>query len=87
MCNRLKLPDSLHQYQNTVSFREAQSTKIVMSCAVFLTYPLQMYPVVEIFLPGVQKRFPDKFAVIVELVFRYILVLVTCKLKDQILVG
>ena len=43
-----------------------------------------MYPVVEIFLPGVQKRFPDKLPVIVELGFRYGLVLLTCKYEDGI---
>ena len=56
-----------------------------MAGAVFLTYPLQMYPIVEIFLPGVQKRFPDKFAVVVELCFRYLLVVITCKYTVYIL--
>ena len=60
-------------------FREAQSTKVAMACAVFLTYPLQIYPVVEISLPCIKKRFPDKFAVFVELGFRYLLVAITCK--------
>ena len=59
--------------------REAQSTKVVMALAVFLTYPLQMYPIVEIFLPRVQKLFPERLALVVELVFRYCLVALTCK--------
>ena len=66
-------------------FREAQSTKIVMAIAVFLTYPLQMYPVVEIFLPALQRRFSDRWMVPVELAFRYFLVAITCKLSDFIL--
>ena len=60
-------------------FREAQSTKVTIACAVFLTYPLQAYPAVEILLPVVQKRFPEKFEVITELAFRYLMVLFTCK--------
>ena len=50
-----------------------------MALAVFLTYPLQMYPIVEIFLPSIQKRFPERLAMAVELVFRYCLVALTCE--------
>ena len=72
-------------YNLVFKFREAQSTKIVMAIAVFLTYPLQMYPVVEIFLPALQRRFSDRWMVPVELAFRYFLVAITCKLSDFIL--
>ena len=60
-------------------YREAQSTKVTMACAVFLTYPLQAYPAIEVLLPIVQKRFSERFSVITELIFRYCLVAVTCK--------
>ena len=50
-----------------------------MACAVFLTYPLQAYPAIEVLLPLVQKRFPERLAIIVESVFRYCLVAITCK--------
>ena len=72
-------------YNLVFKYREAQSTKIVMAIAVFLTYPLQMYPVVEIFLPALQRRFSDRWMVPVELAFRYFLVAVTCKLSDFML--
>ena len=72
-------------YNLVFKYREAQSTKIVMAIAVFLTYPLQMYPVVEIFLPALQRRFSDRWMVPVELAFRYFLVAITCKLSDVIL--
>ena len=72
-------------YQSNFEFREAQSTKIVMAIAVFLTYPLQMYPVVEIFLPALQRRFSERLMVPVELAFRYFLVAVTCKFRDFML--
>ena len=51
----------------------------MMSIGIYLTYPLVMYPVVEILLPSIQKRFPEKFEVVVELAFRYFLVAITCK--------
>jgi hypothetical protein len=38
-----------------------------MACADLLSYLIQMYPVVEFLLSGVEKRFSDKFTVIVEL--------------------
>ena len=72
-------------YNLVFKFREAQATKIVMALAVFLTYPLQMYPVVEIFLPALQRRFSDRWMVPVELAFRYCLVAITCKLSNFIL--
>ena len=73
---------SKHWISNSIRisfFREAQSTKVTMACAVFLTYPLQAYPAVEILLPMVQKRFSERYYVAVELVFRYCLVVFTCK--------
>ena len=61
-------------------FREAQTTKIMMSAGVFLTYPLVMYPAVEILLPSILKWSCFKHMdVATELGFRYLLVLITCK--------
>merc|ERR1712038_2252111 len=64
---------------------EAQTTKIMMSCGVFLTYPLVMYPAVEILLPSILgwKGFKS-MAVVTELGFRYCLVFITFGLAAAI---
>jgi hypothetical protein len=63
-------------------YREAQTTKVMMSIGIFLTYPLVMYPAVEILLPSIFKwtKASEKMEVVYELAFRYFLVAITCKL-------
>ena len=61
-----------------------------MSCGIFLTYPLVMYPAVEILLPVIFKVFKassGKSELIYELGFRYMLVAITCKYILGLFVG
>ena len=58
----------------------------MMSAGVFLTYPLVMYPALEILLPSILKWNCFKHMdVATELGFRYFLVLITCKQANFII--
>ncbi|XP_076042534.1 proton-coupled amino acid transporter 1-like isoform X2 [Oratosquilla oratoria] len=63
----------------------AQSVKILMSLAIFLSYPLQIYVVFEICLPSLREKVETyRNQVIVEYVGRTILVLITFGLAAAI---
>nr|XP_053654390.1 proton-coupled amino acid transporter-like protein pathetic [Cherax quadricarinatus] len=56
----------------------AQTVKLLMAIAVYMTYPLQMYVPVEILLPAVTRHFHTKCTkTIAEYVFRTAMVLLT----------
>lgn len=55
----------------------AQAVKILISLAVYMTYPLQIYVPFEILTPFVVRRFDDNKKIIAEYVFRTLLVLFT----------
>ena len=62
----------------------------MMSVGIFLTYPLVMYPAVEILLPVIYKVFKTssgKSELVLELGFRYMLVAITCKYILGLFVG
>jgi len=62
----------------------------MMSVGIFLTYPLVMYPAVEILLPVIFKVFKTssgKSELVLELGFRYMLVAITCKYILGLFVG
>ena len=62
----------------------------MMSVGIFLTYPLVMYPAVEILLPFIFKVFKTssgKSELVLELGFRYMLVAITCKYILGLFVG
>ncbi|XP_068245513.1 proton-coupled amino acid transporter-like protein pathetic isoform X2 [Palaemon carinicauda] len=55
----------------------SQAVKILISIAVYMTYPLQIYVPFEILTPFVVRRFDDRKKIIAEYVFRTLLVLFT----------
>ncbi|XP_068206510.1 proton-coupled amino acid transporter-like protein pathetic [Palaemon carinicauda] len=63
----------------------AQTVKIMMAIAVYLTYPLQMYVVYEIMAPVVRRRFEgEKTKFIAEYICRSLLVVLTFALAAAI---
>lgn len=63
----------------------AQTVKITMAVAVYLSYPLQMYVVYEIMAPVVRRRFEgERKKIIAEYVCRSLLVLLTFALAAAI---
>lgn len=60
------------------SFRLAQSVRLMMAIAIFLSYPLQFYVPFNIIWPSIEKKFQtEKSCDIAEYVTRTILVFIT----------
>ena len=55
----------------------AQVAIIMYTVAVFFTYAIQLYVPVEIILPEIKSRVPERFALLAEYILRYGLVLVS----------
>lgn len=65
---------------NRNSCRLAQIVKITVSLGMWLTFPLQFFVPIQIIWPHIQQKFgPFKNPVKYELMFRTIMVLLTCK--------
>ena len=59
-------------------FRLAQGIVIAFAIAIYLSYGLQFYVPVELLLPWVKAKYPDR-PLLAEFALRYGLVLITCK--------
>jgi solute carrier family 36 (proton-coupled amino acid transporter) len=58
--------------------------KIIISIGVLLGYALQFFIAIEIMWPGVMKKYgPYKHPYASQLVFRTLMVFVTCEFKDD----
>lgn len=61
-------------------FRLAQTVKLMVSMGLLLTYPLQFFVAVHIMWSAIEEKFgPLKHSTYSQLLFRCLLVLVTCK--------
>lgn len=58
----------------------AMCVRVVMAASIFLSYALQFYIPISIVWPSIEARIPKNAQVGAEIVFRTVLVIVTCKL-------
>ena len=58
----------------------AQAVIIMLSFAIFLSYSIQFYVPIKILLPWILKKIPNpKRHILAEYVFRFVLIIITCK--------
>lgn len=60
----------------------AQTVKMVVSFGLLLTYPLQFFVAIQIMWPAIEEKFgPLRYPLPTQLLFRILMVLMTCKLS------